>query len=390
MARTHRPAIVASVEGLDLPRRRWPRALAALAAALLVAATLFGCATPVAPAATSTSDAQVVAPVSTAARDAGAAAARPGAGGRVAGRSDAVAIYLPAAGDTLSAIAERLLGSADKAWWIAYANPQRAALLNGAAAGPALVVPLASPPAYGVTDAGIQTVPVLCYHRFGGAQSKMTMPTARFEAQLQWLAHAGYRVVSLEQVQAFLEGREALPQRSVAITVDDGFESFYRLAFPLVKQYGVRVTLFVYTDIVGTRDGLSWAQLREMAASGLVDIQAHSKTHRNLNERAAGESDSAYRQALVNELRVARALIERQLAGSNVKVRYFAYPYGESNDLVLEALAREGYALAFTVHAGGNPFYAAPHLLRRTMIFGDYGLEEFKARLQTQRALSKP
>ncbi|HEY1392223.1 MAG TPA: polysaccharide deacetylase family protein, partial [Methylibium sp.] len=183
------------------------------------------------------------------------------------------------------------------------------------------------------------------------------------------------------------EGRQPLPRRSVVITIDDGYESVYRYAFPLLRKYGFPATLFVYTDFIGAREGLSWAQLQELAASGLIDIEAHSKTHRNLIERAAGEDDERYRQDIEMEAKAPRELLERRLG---VKIRNYAYPYGDANETVLAALARQQYQLAVTVNPGGNAFFAQPLMLRRTMIFGDQDLEAFKAKLQISRGINAP
>jgi peptidoglycan/xylan/chitin deacetylase (PgdA/CDA1 family) len=164
----------------------------------------------------------------------------------------------------------------------------------------------------------------------------------------------------------------------------------YRHAFPLLKKYDFPATLFMYTDFVGTRDGLSWAQLQELAKSGLVDIQAHSKTHRNLIDKAASESDSAYRQNIDTELRAPRQALEKRLAALCVKVRYFAYPFGDANELVLEGMQRQRYELGLTVNPGGNPFFSHPMMLRRTMIFGDHDMEDFKSRLQIRKPILRP
>jgi peptidoglycan/xylan/chitin deacetylase (PgdA/CDA1 family) len=299
----------------------------------------------------------------------------------VAGHGARLLVYLPREGDTLAGIAARLLGSADLAWQIADANGQR----WEAVAGQPLIVPLAVTNPLGVTASGVQTVPILCYHRFGSGSSKMIVAPAQFEAQLAWLQRNHYRVLRLADLQGFLAGRQALPQRSVVITIDDGYESVHRHAFPLLARYHMPATLFIYTDFIGARDGLSWAQLQEMTASGWIDIEAHSKSHRNLVERAGGESDAAYRQNIDTELRQPRAALERQLRPSGVRVRFFAYPYGDANDTVLDAMRRQQYELGVTVNPGGNPFYADPLLLRRTMIFGDHSLEDFVARLHPQR-----
>lgn len=302
--------------------------------------------------------------------------------GAVLGRSDRFVIYEPGAGESLRSIAARFLGSEERYWVLADFNN-----INHAEAGQPLVVPLATLNPTGVQADQYQTVPILAYHRFGSGGGKMVMSPARFAEQLGWLARNDYRVIRLSQLVAYLEGRQVLPKRSVVITLDDGYESVYRHALPLLRLYGFPATLFVYTDFIGAGDALSWAQLQELAASGLVDIQAHSKSHRNLIERSPDDSDSQYRQGVEAEIRAPRDILERRLP---VQVRFYAYPYGDSNELVLDVLGRQHYELALTVNPGGNAFFAQPLMLRRTMIFGDQDLEAFKARLQTSRSSLSP
>lgn len=306
--------------------------------------------------------------------------------GSVAGRGERLLVYLPRSEDTLAGIAKHFLGSTERAWQIAEANSD----ITKPTPGVPLVVPLVMPNPTGITAQGVQAVPILCYHRVGAGVSKMNVAPARFEAQLDWLAANGYRVVRLADVAAFLAGKQALPQRAVVITFDDGYESVYRNAYPLLKKHGMPATLFVYTDFIGARDALSWAQMDEMLRSGLIDIQSHSKSHRNLTERGVDESDGAYRARLEAELRQPKAVIERALANYAVQVRHLAFPYGDASEPVLELMPRLGYELGVTVTPGGNPFYAAPLLLKRVMIFGDHDLDEFKARLQGRRVPGRP
>lgn len=321
-------------------------------------------------------------PVPTTAGAEAASSANAASEGTVLARGERLLVYVAAARDTWAGIAERFLGDAALGWTIAEANEAR--LEPGAP----VVVPLRPLNPLGVQADRIQTVPILCYHRFGHTASKMVVTPAAFEAQLQWLARNDYHVVHLADLAAFLDGRKPLPRRSVVITIDDGYESVYRHAFPLLRRYGFPATVFVYTDFVGAGDALSWAQLQEMSRSGLVDVQSHSKSHRNLIERRAGESDERYRVAIEQELRTPRELLEKRLP--NHRVRHVAYPFGDANEIVLDSAARHGYALGATVHPGGNAFYAQPLMLRRTMIFGDLGLDGFKAKLQTSRPLVLP
>ncbi len=305
------------------------------------------------------------------------------ANGELLGRNARMAIYAAAEGDRFSGIAQRLLGDASLAWTLAEANG-----VPEAEPGRVLIVPLQTRNALGVTADAYQTVPILCYHRFGTPSSKMVVSPAGFAAQLEWLARNRWTVLRLADVAGFLQGKKALPPRSVVITIDDGYESVYRHAYPLLKKYGFAATLFVYTDFIGAADALSFAQMQEMQRSGLVDIQSHSKSHRNLIERTAQESDARYRQNIELEMRQPRELLARRLDGH--ELRHIAYPYGDANALVLDAATRAGFELGATVIPGGNAFFAQPLMLRRTMIFGDLELEGFKARLQTSRSFAPP
>jgi len=350
-----------SLRRLDA-RRRFGIAVAAML-------TLAACGTPTAPPAPSAPSVGVAAP-----------SPAPTSHGTVAGRGDRLLIYVWRDGDTLDGVAERFLGSTARAWQITEANRD----LTQPVPGQPIVVPLVWPNPLGVAaDGTAQSIPILCYHRVGNGASKMDITPAKLEAQLEWLRSNGRTVVRLSDLAAFLAGKRPLPQRSVVITFDDGYESVYRNAFPLLRKLGVPATLFVYTDFIGSRDGLTWAQLDEMQRSGLIDIQAHSKTHSNLTELDGVTKLDA-------ELRQPRALIERSLAGAGAKVRHFAYPYGDANPAVLDATRRAGYDIGVTVDPGGNPFYASPLLLKRVMIFGDTDLEQFKARLNGTRGPAAP
>lgn len=294
-------------------------------------------------------------------------------------QSDRFVIYLPGAEDTLRTLAGQFLGDEDKAWTISEFNE-----VSAVEPGRPLVIPLKPPNPVGVTPDQYQTVPILCYHRFGNGGGKMVVSPSTFAQQLEWLARNDFHVVRLSQLVDYLKGRQALPRRSVVITIDDGYESVYRYALPVLRKYGFPATLFIYSDFVGARDALDWPQLQELVASGLIDIGAHSKTHRNLLERVSGETDAQHRQSIELEARIPREILERRLS---VPVRQFAFPYGDADGVVLEVLTRQQYQLAVTVNPGSNPFFAQPLMLRRTMIFGDLTLESFRSKLQTGRAI---
>jgi peptidoglycan/xylan/chitin deacetylase (PgdA/CDA1 family) len=313
-----------------------------------------------------------------------AASSSPGAMSNegVYARNERWLLYMAQAQDSYASIAARFLGSGQRDWEIAEANA--GAKLR---AGALVIVPMKAGNPIGVKRDRYQTVPILCYHRVGNSTTRMTVSTAAFAEQLEWLAKNDYRVLRLQDVAAFIEGKQALPARSVVLTFDDGYESYYRYAYPLLRKHAFPATVFLYSDFVGAGDALTWAQMQEMTASGLIDIQAHSKSHANLINRVRDESEAAYRQRLDAEARVPRDLLERRL---KLPVKDFAYPYGDANEAVLEALGRNGYRLGVTVNPGGTPFFAQPLMLRRTMIYGNHDIEAFKARLQISRPLNLP
>lgn len=327
--------------------------------ALALAAALAGCATTPPPAPTPSA-----APVAAAVDD-----------GPLLARDDDFAVVTVQPGDTLATLAQRYAGDASRAWWIAQFNN-----VATVRPGQVLVVPLRMRNPVGVQANGYQAVPILCYHRFGAKASKLNVTAAAFEAQMDYLARNGYTVIPLQRLARFLDGKEALPPKSVVVTIDDGYRSTYEIAYPVLKKFGFPATVFLYTDFVGASDAMTWAQMKDMMAGGLVEIQPHSKSHANLTQRLPGESDARYRERIRREVDAPIAALRERLADASFT---YAYPYGDVNEYVVDLLVKQNVAQGVTVTPGGNPFYAYPYMLRRSMVFGNEDLDAFKAKLVT-------
>jgi peptidoglycan/xylan/chitin deacetylase (PgdA/CDA1 family) len=198
---------------------------------------------------------------------------------------------------------------------------------------------------------------------------------------MNYLKTHGYRVIPLADLPPFLRGESALPKRSVVLTIDDGHRSVYQVAYPILKAFGYPATLFVYSDYID-HGGLHWEELEEMAGSGLISVQSHSKTHGDLASRSPGESAARYRRRLRDEVSTPTALLRRRLGR---KVDFYAYPYGDANAQVIDELRVNGLHLGLTVQPHGNPAFAYPYLLRRTMIFGQRDLAAFQSALEVYR-----
>jgi peptidoglycan/xylan/chitin deacetylase (PgdA/CDA1 family) len=284
-------------------------------------------------------------------------------------KTDDYVIVIARPADTLHTLAQRFLGDAANDWMIADFNE-----IRQLTPGRELVIPLKAKNPIGIYVNGYQTIPILAYHRFGSQASKLVVTPTAFNAQMAYLKSHDYRVIPLTELHAFIRGHASLPRRAVVITIDDGFKSVYTIAYPILQKYGLPATLFVYSDFIGGSQGLNWQEIRDMAASNLIDIQPHSKSHTNLGFKKPSEDDAIYAQRVEREVQFPLQQIQRQL---NRPVHTFAYPYGDTNDVVISQLQQQHYQMGATVEHGGNPFFADPFRLRRTLIYGDQSLEAF-------------
>src|SRR5690606_16678951 len=122
---------------------------------------------------------------------------------------------------------------------------------------------------------------VFMYHRFGEERYPSTNVTmAQFEQHLDFLEREGFEIWALPRIVSYLRDGRTLPDKVVAITIDDAYESVYTHAFPRLKQRDFPFTVFVSTDALdeGLGGFMSWEQLRELQAAG-VTLANHSATH---------------------------------------------------------------------------------------------------------------
>lgn len=276
--------------------------------------------------------------------------------------------------DTLSSLASKYLNDPSMDWFIAEFND-----ISTLHPGQALIIPLKPYERGGLNAKGYQTVPVLSYHNFSRSGfNKSTVTEAAFEEQMELLKNKGYRVIPMDQLFDFLDFKSQIPQKSVVITIDDGWRSAYEIALPILKKYGYPATLFLYTDlIVGSEKTLSWDLIQGMVENGM-DVQCHTKTHRKLTVMDVKESFKGYFEAIDKELTESARIIKNKL---NRDVKYFAYPYGETNHLIIELLKKHGYRGAFTVKRGGNPSFIDNYRMNRSMVYGEFDLKQFENNL---------
>ncbi|WP_081666009.1 polysaccharide deacetylase family protein [Marinimicrobium sp. LS-A18] len=228
-----------------------------------------------------------------------------------------------------------------------------------------------------------QAAVVLQYHHVSESTPASTSVTPkRFRSHMDYLESHDFDVVPLEALVEALRSGEPLPDRTVAITFDDAYESVYSAAYPMLKERGWPFTVFVNTDPLDQGKGgfTSWDQLREMAEHGAT-IANHSTKHNHLQRRKAGESQGQWRERIESEVVDAERRIKEE-TGQNHKM--LAYPYGEYNNEVKDLLASLGY-VAFGQQSGPIGDHSDLRALPRFPFGGPYGeIEEFATKAQTR------
>lgn len=193
------------------------------------------------------------------------------------------------------------------------------------------------------------SVPILLYHRLGPASSdEMTVTTSVFEAQLKLIGERGYKVIPLAQLLAALgDSAMPMPERAVVLTVDDGHRTIYSDMFPLIQRLKIPVTLFIYPSAISNADyAMTWAQLAEMKASGLVDIQSHTFWHPNFNVEKKRLAPAAYEKFVQDQFVKSKSVLEQRLGG---KVDLLAWPFGIHDPQLEQWAQAAGYVAAFTI-----------------------------------------
>jgi len=210
-----------------------------------------------------------------------------------------------------------------------------------------LLFPCAILPAATGTPHGV----VFMYHRFDENRYPTTnIRIGQFESQLNYLQREGFTVWPLRRLlDAVFNGKE-VPDKTVALTVDDAYLSVYRHAYPIIRKHGLPLTVFVSSDAVdrGLGGYMSWEQMREMQRHG-VDFANHGAAHAHLQERREGEDDAAWRQRVTADIRRAQQRIDAELGDQGMKL--IAYPYGEFN-CALGKLVREMGFIGLGQHSG--------------------------------------
>ena len=144
------------------------------------------------------------------------------------------------------------------------------------------------------------------YHSIGVVNKRwhwnyLTCPYKVFEGQLKWLKKTGYNTLNFQEIYDYIMNDIPIPKNSIFLNFDDGYLDNYVYAYPLLKKYGMKGTVFVNPDFVDTSEKLrttiddinsekeerdldsigfcNWKELKKMDEEGVLDVQSHAKTH---------------------------------------------------------------------------------------------------------------
>ena len=195
------------------------------------------------------------------------------------------------------------------------------------------------------------SVPVLCYHRFGPTVADgMTVTTKVFAEQMKWLKDNGYTVIPLRTLVNYLRGEgPAPPPKAVVISVDDGHKTVFNEMQPIVKQYQMPVTLFLYPSCISNPHApyaMSWEQIKQLQQTGLFDMQGHTFWHPNFKKDKKKMKPEEYVKSVQTQLGKSKNVLEKKL---DTKIDLLAWPFGIYDDYLEAEAQKAGYVAAFSI-----------------------------------------
>ncbi|HEX5503918.1 MAG TPA: polysaccharide deacetylase family protein [Thermomicrobiales bacterium] len=227
------------------------------------------------------------------------------------------------------------------------------------------------------TPRGTTVLPILMYHyvrvvtdRSDTIGINLSVTPDLFAAQMQYLADHGYTTLTMHDVFAILAGQQPLPPRPIALTFDDGYRDFYTAAWPVLRAHHFKATSYIITGVIGQERYMTWPMLKELDASGLIEIGAHTVGHIDLH----AATDARDWQ----EIHDSAVTLEQ---GLGHPVTAFCYPSGKYDQDVIALVRKAGFLTATTVEYGAKQNLQWAYTLPRVRVNGPDPLATWIAKL---------
>ncbi len=200
-------------------------------------------------------------------------------------------------------------------------------------------------------------LPVLMYHSVESGGGAYSVTPEKFKADIESAINAGYTPVSFDEVISYVYDGKELPQKPVAITLDDGYENNYTTVFPILKQLNAKAEIFAIAGFIDIGEfAMSWTEAKELNDSEYASVGCHTY---NLHEdpqhvgvvRNKNENFRQWEHLFRNDLSIAKQLFSDFLSENPVT---FAYPHGSFSAETENVLREEGYIVTLTTEPGVN------------------------------------
>ena len=227
-------------------------------------------------------------------------------------------------------------------------------------------------------------LPILMYHHIQTDSlvlSRFAVSLRSFQRQIGWLTQKGYETISLEQLGSVIQGQETLPRKPVIITFDDGYQSVWDHAKPILDQSGFTATVFLVSQAIGKRNIWDLPKsnpilpcMDEATCRRLLDdgwqIGSHGLNHLRLSDLAP--------KALNEEIAGSKKVLEQLF---DCEITTFCYPHGAWNKRVQEIVKRAGYQMACATSSKSASVTDDPWALRRVKVKGSDTLWDFRRKV---------
>lgn len=212
------------------------------------------------------------------------------------------------------------------------------------------------------------SLPVIMYHSIhSGSPSEYAVTPEQLESDLRWLSDNGCHTVTAQQVIDYTRGIGKLPEKSVMITLDDGYYNNLVYLLPLLEEYDMTAlisTVGTYTDVDAVRDPhipaysyLTWEDIRTLSDSGRIEFGNHTYAMHSLYggrkgcTRMDGEDESDYRAVFSEDLSKLQEEYRENLGTEPV---VFAYPFGSMSRESLPVIREQGFLMTLTCRERPN------------------------------------
>mgnify|MGYP001565841757 FL=1 len=159
-------------------------------------------------------------------------------------------------------------------------------------------------------------IPILMYHSISYEKENiLRVPKENFRNQMKYLKDNNYTTLTLDELYSYMKTGKDLPNKPIVITFDDGYKDNYTNAYPILKEFNLKATIFVITNTIDhEKDYLTSTEIKLMDSNN-IRIESHTSSHEHLDQISYVDN--------VNTMKTSKIKLEKIL---NKKIDYIAYP----------------------------------------------------------------